>query len=177
MGIWQVTDLRWLSFSILAAVTLVLQTAAIPRLEIQSVRPDLMFILAVHYALWGPWPDAAIAAWVLGLLTGLESLDQIGAHAFCFGLAAWAIIKVRQVVFRDHAVTQFLITFVFTVLVEVAVNLYRRWGVPSVDGGVLWPAVLTAAYTAACAPYLHWLLIRLSRWTGLRNTRGLLTPM
>lgn len=169
--------MRWFSFAILAVVTLVLQTAVVPRLEIQSVRPDLVFILAVHYALWGPWPQAAIAGWILGLLAGLQSADRIGVQAFCFGLAAWAIIKIRQVVFRDHAITQLLITFVFTVLVQMMIGLYRRWGVPLVEGGVLWPTILTGVYTAACAPYLHWLLIRLGRWTGLRVNRGLLTPM
>lgn len=170
------SDMKWFPFAMLTAVAIVLQTAVVPRLDIQSVYPDLMFILAVHYALWGPWPDAAIAAWVLGLVTEMHSLDRMGVHAFCFGLAAWAIIKIRQVVFRDHAITQILITFVFTALVQMAVGYYRQWGAPAAEGSVAWAAILTAAYTAACAPYLHWLLVRLGRWTGLRNTRGLLTP-
>lgn len=168
--------MKWISFAILAGLAIVLQTSATPFLEIQSIRPDLMFILAVHYALWGPWPEAALAAWMLGLLADLQSLDRIGIHAFCFGLAAWAIIRIRQVVFRDHAATQIAITFLFTVLIQLAVAFYRRWGAGESHAAILWPAVLTGIYTAACAPYLHWVLIRLSRWTGLRATRGLLAP-
>lgn len=169
--------MRWFSFAMLAAVTIVLQTSAVPLMEIQSVRPDLMFILAVHYALWGPWPDAAIAAWILGLVVDLNSVGHnIGVNAFCFGLAAWAIMRIRQVVFRDHAITQLLITLVFTVLIQLILGLYRRWGGPTGDGSILWPALMTGVYSAACTPYLHWLLIRLSRWTGLRANRGLLSP-
>ena len=127
--------MRWSSFAILAVVALVLQTSAIPKMEIQSVRPDLMFILAVHYALWGPWPDAAIAAWVLGLVAGTQSADRSGVHAFAFGLAAWAMMRMRQILFRDHAMTQLLITLVFTFLIQVLIGLYRRWGASSSDGG------------------------------------------
>jgi rod shape-determining protein MreD len=168
--------MKWISFAILAGVTVVLQTSATPFVEIQSVRPDLMFILAVHYALWGPWPEAAMAAWILGLVADLQSLDRVGIHALCFGLAAWAIVRIRQIVFRDHAATQIAISFVFTILIQMVVSLYRLWGTGESRAGILWPAVLTGVYTAACAPYLHWLLIRLGRWTGLRATRGLLAP-
>ena len=170
------TIMKWTPFVILAGVTVVLQMSATPYLEIQSIRPDLMFILAAHYALWGPWPDAAIAAWILGLVADMQSLDRLGVHAFSFGLAAWAIMRVRMVVFRDHAATQIVITLLFTVLIQIGVALYRRWGGSGSGGSILWPAILTGFYTAMCAPYLHWLLIRMSRWTGLKANRGLLSP-
>jgi rod shape-determining protein MreD len=169
--------MKWVSFGILAGVTIVLQTAATRYVEIQSIRPDLMLILAVHYALWGPWPEAALAAWILGLVVDLQSLDRIGLHAFSFGLAAWAIVRIRQIVFRDHAATQIVITLLFTILIQIGVALYRRWGVDNpIGGSILWPALLTGLYTAMCAPYLHWLLIRMGRWTGLKASRGLLSP-
>jgi len=168
--------MKWVPFGILAGLTIVLQTSATPYVEVQSIRPDLMLILAVHYALWGPWPDAAIAAWILGLVVDLQSLDRIGIHALSFGLAAWAIMRVRMVVFRDHAATQIVITLLFTILIQVGVALYRRWGAPPQGGAILWPALLTGLYTAMCAPYVHWLLIRMSRWTGLKVNRGLLSP-
>ena len=74
-------SMRWFSFAILAVIALVLQTTVVPRMGIQftrpdlvqSIRPDLVFILAVHYALWGPWPDAAIGAWILGFIASLQS--------------------------------------------------------------------------------------------------------
>lgn len=168
--------MKWGPFIILALIALVLQTSVASWVQIHSVRPDLLLVLAVFYALWGPWPEGAIAAWLLGLLADLHSLDRIGLHALCFGLAALAIVYVRQVVFRDHAVTQIAITFVFAVLVHLLAGAYRSWG-GSGEAGVFTPALLTGVYTAIVAPYVHWLLLRLGRWTGLRPSRGSLRPM
>jgi rod shape-determining protein MreD len=170
--------MKWLSFAILAVLTVVLQTTVVQKMAIQSIWPDWMFVLAAYYALWGPWPEAAIAAWILGLLVDLQSLDRIGLHAFTYGAAAWGIMRLRQVVFRDHPLTQITLTLAFTLGVQLVVGLYRQWG-PGMEVSTTawwWPALFTAVYTAACAPYLHWLLIRLNRWTGLRASRRRLAP-
>jgi len=169
--------MKWPAFVILAVVTLVLQTAVVPLMAIQSIRPSWMFVLAAFYGLWGPWPDAAIAAWLLGLGVDLQSAGagggRIGLYAFCFGGAVWAMIRIRSAFFRDHAVTQFVMTLVFGLAVELLVEGYRRWSVgdASPERGVWWPAFWTALYTAAWAPYLHWVLLRLHRWTGLKPVR------
>ena len=164
--------MRWVPFIILACVTIVCQTTVVPRMTIQSVWPDWMFILAVHYALWGRWPDVAIAAWILGLVVDLHSSDRIGLHACTYGAAAWAIIHLRQALFRDHPLTQVAVTFVFALGIQLIVGWYRRWGEqPTVLDSLWWSAFLTAVYTAVCAPFLHWLLIRLKRWTGLQASR------
>jgi len=166
--------MKWLPFIILAAAFLVCQTTIAPLMAIRSIWPNWMFILAVHYSLWGPWPDAAIGAWILGLCVDLQTLRQpggLGLYAFMFGAAAYAIIHMRQVFFREHPLTQLLITLVFSMIVELVVEGYRAWGlVESVSrGGIFWSSLFTALYTAALAPYLHWPLDYLGRWTGLRT--------
>jgi len=169
--------MKWAPFIILAVITIVCQTTVVPAfMTIHHIWPDLMFILVVHYALWGPWPDVAIAAWILGLTVDLYSLDRIGLHAFCFGAAAWAILRVRQVLFRDHPMTHVAVTLVFAFGVRWMVGFYDWWcdsGGVSL-GSVIWPAFFTALYTAACAPYLLLPLNRLGRWTGLNSPRGYL---
>lgn len=166
--------MRWLPFIILAIVMLVLQGTIVQKIAIRGVWPDWMFILAVYYALWGRWPDAAIAAWILGLLVDLQSRGWIGLNAFCFGGAAWAILYIRQALFRDHPITQVVVTLVFALGVRLAVGGYDAWraggGIPVGEIGSL--AFFTALYTAACAPYVHWALIRVSGWTGLKQAAG-----
>jgi rod shape-determining protein MreD len=164
--------MRWLPFAILAGVGIVCQTTAVQYMRWPGIGPDLMFILAVHYALWGPWPEAAIAGWILGFILDLFTLasgGRIGLHAFCYGAAAWGIIRVRQVVVRNHWMAQMLITLLFALGVEVAVLFYHHWSAPpiSLRGG--WgEAILRAVYTAVLAPVLLWGLMRLGRFTGLR---------
>jgi len=162
--------MKWLPFIILAIVTLICQTTIVPAMAIYSVWPNWMFVLAVHYALWGPWPDVAIGAWLLGLGVDLQTAgdtEHIGLYAFLFGGAAWAIIRVRKVFFSEHALTQILVTGAFALAIELLVEVYRQWGAGVSKATILWPACFTALYTAAWAPYLHWMLIRLRRWTGL----------
>jgi rod shape-determining protein MreD len=167
--------MRWVPFAILALVTIVFQTTIVPMTAVRSVWPEWTFILAVHYALWGPWPDAAIAAWLLGLLVDLQSAppDPIGLHAFCYGACAWAIIRIRSALFRDHPVTHGVVTLVFAFAMQLVIGLYRSWRLSEEGGYEGWvlPAFLTALYTAVWAPLLCWPLIRMGRWTGLRPAR------
>jgi len=165
--------MRWMPFAIVAIMILICQTTIVQVMAIQSVRPNWMFVLAIYYALWGAWPDAAIAAWLLGLAVDLTSLGnggRLGLYAFSFGAAAWAIIKIRSVFFRDHAVTQFAVTLVFSLAVELVVQGYRHWSVfGAMPESRVWAsAFFTAVYTAVCAPYLHWVLFRMRGWTGVR---------
>jgi rod shape-determining protein MreD len=169
--------MKWVPFVILAVVTIVLQTTIVNQtLVIREICPDWMFILAVHYALHGPWPDVAIAAWILGLLVDLQTGDPtgtgtIGLFAFSYGLAACAILRIRRALFREHFVTHIVVTFIFAFCVQFVAQLYFVWRPPTeaarhVSSGLMM-ALLTAVYTAFCAPYLHWALLRLRRWTGL----------
>ncbi len=58
--------------------------SAAPFLEIQSIRVDLMFILAFTTPVRAP-PEAAIAAWILVLIVDLESQDRLGFTRFSSG--------------------------------------------------------------------------------------------
>ena len=169
--------MKWVPFGILALVVIVCQTTVVQAMAIDSIWPEWTFVLAVHYALWGPWPDAAIAAWLLGLVVDLQTSGPtpIGLHAFCYGAAAWMIVRVRQVVFRDHPVTHVLTTLVFAFGVQLLISMYHWWRAPGARGadGLWSTAFFIALYTALWAPVLHWPLIRLGRWTGLRPARRL----
>ena len=170
--------MKWLPFTILAVIVVVFQTTLVPQaLAIRSVWPEWTFILAVHYALWGPWPEAAIAAWLLGLSVDLFTADGAPVHAFGYGAAAWAIIRVRQVLFRDHPLTYMVVTFAFAIGVQLLVGFYRAWRFagPDEGGGIWGPALAVAVYTALWALPFQWVLLRMRRWTGLGPRRRLAT--
>src|SRR5688500_10460745 len=139
--------MKWLPFITLSLTAMVAQTIA-RELAVFSIWPDCIFILAVHYALWAPWPDAAIAPLILGLLLGTGSTEQLGLHAFCYGAAAWGIVQIRQVLFRDHVVTQFVITLLSAFCVQLMVWLLRYWSGLEWPGwkGIVAPAFFTAVY-------------------------------
>lgn len=173
--------MRWLAFGILAVLFVVCQTTFVPRLEVAGTWPNWTFILAVHYALWGAWPEAAIAAWILGLAVDLQTASPypIGLHAFCYGGAAWVILRIRQALFRDHPATYVGITFAFALAIQLLVGLWRLWRVPGEESGpdIFWPSLAIAIHTAVWSLPLHWILIKIGRFTGLRSRRGEFAPI
>lgn len=160
--------MRWLPFAILAGLTLVIQTTSLGRqVAINSIWPEWTFILLVHYALWGPRVEVAVAGCLLGLSVDLLGSDRVGLHAFCYGLTAWAIGRIREVLFRDHPATHLVMTLVFAAVVQALTGCYRWWrlgGEPEF-AALMW----TAAYTALWAPVVHWPLQRMRHWTGLTS--------
>lgn len=165
--------MRWLPFAMLALIAIVCQTTVAHTLAIRSIWPEWTFVLAVHYALWGAWPDAAIAAWVLGLVVDLQTAapNPIGLHAFCYGAAAWVILRLRQLLFRDHPFTHLLVTLILGLGVQCAIAFYYSWRLTSTPANLWTTALGVAIYTAVWAPLLHWPLIRLGWFTGLRPSR------
>lgn len=174
--------MKWLPFLMLLVFTAVLQTTLAPVLAIGPIRPDWMLLLAVHYAIWGRWPDAALAAWGLGFAMDLCSANIPGQgtaalHALTYGAAACAILYLRVDLFREHWLTQPAITFVFTWLVHMVIGLVyvKSSTSPTAPGffGLFGLSFLTALYTAVWTPYLLWPLKKLRKWTGLVKKRDL----
>jgi rod shape-determining protein MreD len=168
--------MRWLPFIILACVCIVLQTTLAERLEINRIRPDLVFLLAVHYALHAASPSALIAAWVLGFMVDLCGQGQLGVYAFAYGGMALIVVQLRDSMFRDHPLTSLFVTLVCTWLVHLFVGIHFMLSHPHTQRPVLemlLHSTYTAMYTAALAPYLHSLLGRLRGILGMAPARRL----
>jgi rod shape-determining protein MreD len=164
---------RWWPFIILALVFLVCQTTFVWRMRIEGYEPNWMLILMIHYALWAPWPDAGLCAWVIGMLVDLQTHSTpLGPHSLCFGLVAWILAQFRNVLFRDHPLTHIFITFVFAFAVQFLLQLYWAWKVPELSRPEIAEAALYySLYTAAWSPVILGVLIKLQGWTGLGPSR------
>ncbi|MBN1345248.1 MAG: rod shape-determining protein MreD [Phycisphaerae bacterium] len=171
--------MRWLPFIILACIGIVLQTTVIYRVELSHGSPDLMFIIAVHYALHAVSPDAMIAAWVLGFLTDLYGPGRLGVFAFGFGLMAIVIVQLRDSMFRDHPLTWMFVTFIGAWLVHFMAGVHFIWVAYPHSGRTIIDVVLcatfTAIYTVVPAPYIHWLFGRFRGLLGLLPAHRLRT--
>lgn len=160
--------MRWIAFAIIVYIVAVLQTAVAPFLKLHGVWPDLMVISAVYFALVAKPVDARMACWVVGLTADLLTLSydgysNVGIRAVSFGLAAIVIVKVRDFFFRESVWSQLFFTFGAKLFVDVAVGLHMLYVLGQMDrfGAILTTAIYQAVYTAALAPYGHWLLRQL----------------
>jgi rod shape-determining protein MreD len=172
--------MRWISFVILLLFVTVLQASVAPFVAVHTIRPDLMIILAVHYALAARGSDAVLAAYFIGLAIDLTSLGfagdaNVGLHALAFGLIATAIVKLRDLTFRESVVTQFLFTFAAKLLLSLMIGVYLLYVLKLEFGWreIITVGAYTAAYTAVLAPYGYWFLRGLRRPLGIGTTHRL----
>src|SRR5262245_23975678 len=111
--------MNWVAFSVVLFVLTVLQTAVAPFIAVHTIRPDLMVIFAVYCALSARTHDALLACWIIGLVIDLASLSyadraNVGFHAFALGLLALAIVKTRDLTFREGIASHLFYTFATT---------------------------------------------------------------
>jgi len=166
--------MRWVAFAILLYIALALQSAAAPFVAVNSIRPDLIVIVAVHYALAARTYDALLACWCLGLAVDLVSISyrghaNVGLHALVLSLLAMPIVKVRSFFFRDSVFTQLVFTFLAKLALDLIVGMHMMWAVGDSSrwGEIAAAAVYSAIYTAVLAPYGHWFLRRFRGVLGI----------
>jgi len=163
--------MRWIGFLILLALAAVLQSTVVSWIRIQRIGPDLVFLLALFYLLYAEPLDALIVAWLAGLTLDLFSQVRLGTFAFSFGLVGLVLVRLRQLVFRDHPVTQLFLALVGCELTQAVARSVTAVLEPRLAWGptdVLLGALYTALYTAVLAPYVLWLLLRFRGVLGVR---------
>lgn len=165
--------MRWLTFALLAVVTICFQTTIAPRLGAFGCYPDFMLILVVHYTLHARSADGLLAGWLLGLLVDLTGVQGLGLVAVVYGLLALGIWPIRDLVFTRHPLTHFSLTFVACLVVQIVLRGYFHLAYPLTGSFLhaLLPSVGSAVYTGLCAVVVHRILLRFSRGLGLRQLK------
>ncbi len=166
--------MRWVTFTILAAIMLTLQSAIAPRLELFGARPDWLLVVVVFFALHASPKDATLGACIVGGCADLMTIERLGFLALSYGLAAVAVASVREYLFRRRAVTQFIVTLIVCLLLRLAWTVYRRMSYDAASSlltTLMIDVLLVSVYTAAWAPFLHTALLGMSRTFGLPRPR------
>ena len=154
--------MRWLTFFILAYVATVLQSTLLGLMTgatVGGATVNLLFILALYYALSARKSDAPWACMALGLMADLASSYPFGAYAAAFAVAGWGVTRIRSHLVGEHPISVLFMSFILTFLLEVIVGAVAfksttPWGY------LLSTALLTAVFTAIAAVPVHWLLRR-----------------
>lgn len=163
--------MRWLTFIVLAAAAICVQTTCAPALGAYLIVPDFMIILLVHYVLNARSPEGLVAGWLLGLLVDLASVERFGVVTCVYALAAAAVFSIRSFVFREHGSTHFAVTLGACLLVQITLRGYFEFAYPlSPDVlAVFLESLVSALYTALWALLCHRALLRFSATLGLQR--------
>jgi rod shape-determining protein MreD len=152
--------------TILAGVALTFEITVLETFSFRGARAEALLALACFAALFARDSRQGLAAaWIMGLVKDLGSAGPLGLHALLFLGAGWVVLQVRQVLYREAALTQLAVAFTATCWVNTASALF----VSATSGGIP-PAViagktiLAALLTAALTPVM---LLMIRRWKWL----------
>ncbi len=162
--------MRWLAFAIIAALTVTIQSAIAPRLAILGVYPDFLVVIVVFYALYARGMDPVIAAWILGFLADLMTVEQMGLMSLSYALAAYVVLAIREYLFRYHAITRFAITLAVCLGIRLMWMAYAQALYPHASwswGGWILESLFVAIYSAVFAVPTTKLLLAIPQALGL----------
>lgn len=171
--------MKWSVFAMFAFATLTLEMSLTGLVQIGSVRPSLLAVLALFIALSASRVTALWACFILGLIADLTSAiayppGQVahlpGPHALGFTFGCALVLQIRAMVMRRQlvAVCVFSGLFVATAsVIVVAIYTTRSW-FPSFapefaefrPAGELMRRWASALYTAIIALPVGYLLLR-----------------
>lgn len=133
-----------------AALMFVLQVTISHRLSYRALRFDLLYLLVAFLALEATPSGALWSALGLGLLRDLGSSGRLGSSAVLMVLGAAGLLDLRGRLFRETALANMLLVFVFVLFCGVVdagvvaiAERYAQWG--TLLGRAMGQALLTAA--------------------------------
>jgi hypothetical protein len=94
---------------------------------------------------------------------GFQSAGNVGVCALALGLIAIPLVKARDLTFRDSIWTALVFSFIAKSGLSILVGVHMLYvsGVEGRFADVATVGLYSAAYTAALAPYVHWMLKQL----------------
>jgi rod shape-determining protein MreD len=155
--------MHWVRFAILILASIVAQASLGDLVAVGSpeVRPDLLLIVMVYFAIHGVPPDAVITSFVTGLARDIVGLT-IGPQMLSFGLCGALLSSIRRTIAIRSVVFQgILILLTGAAAAGLNRGLSVVKGVP-VPGDLLNQILFCPLYSAIIGPAifvpLEWLM-------------------
>jgi rod shape-determining protein MreD len=169
--------MRWLPFFILAYVVLGVQVGLSGYDQIYRGRPNFALLAVVFIAVNAHRDAALLGCFLLGLMQDLLTQVPLGLNALAYGVVGILVIALQEVVYREHFLTHLVLGLAGGLVYAAVVYLHgviytamrgpRAFSRPS-----LAPLLAGAIYTAALAPFVLYLLVRMKRLFGFRPVRS-----
>jgi len=147
-------------------VALAAEVTLLESWSVKGARAEALLALACFAALFArDSQQGLLACWGIGLLKDAGSSGPLGLHALLFAVAGWAVLQVRQVLFRESPVTQLAVGFLAACWVNLAAALFVSITAGGVPFGVMASKTLVSALlTAALTPPLLFFFTQ-ARWS------------
>ncbi len=163
--------MRWITFFILLLLADALQQshlASIPHPNNTPPWPSIEYLpmLAIFYALFAAEAYAPLCGLLCGIAydLGNHGADLVGTTAVPLAVTAWLVVRIRLSIFRDHAISQLLITLLAVLAFALLCLPMRSLAKAPFEGHSVWTHFISLAgnaiYTALVAPAFYWFFFR-----------------
>jgi rod shape-determining protein MreD len=172
--------MRWITYFILAYLTLGLQIGLAPYLRYQGAAPNLVLLAVIFIAINAPHDAALLGAFALGVLQDLLTQQQPGLFALSYGLVAMFVVSTQQVVYKSHPLTHLSLAVAAGLMTACIILLHGwlhppgpKWAEGHMAAARLSPGVefTRVIYTAVLAPFVLGVLQRMKRAFAFQPAR------
>ncbi len=134
----------WPALALLALVTLLLRSTALPALAARGIVVDVLAFAAVYWALRSGETGGCLFGFALGLAADLDAAHWPGRHALALTLVGYAVGRMSHTLVREQSRTH-------AVMLLLATIVHQSWiGSFEAAAGGAWGHVL-ARVLSACA--------------------------
>jgi rod shape-determining protein MreD len=161
--------MRWWRFTFLIILVAVLQTsAAMNLLSLTDLRikPDILLILLVYFAVYCDSYDAVIISFALGFAADITGA-VMGPHFISYGIIGTAVAHIRKIILLKTTRQQALTIFITGILTEAVALVLAGLKAPGLAKTGVFEVVAVATYSAILWFLIKWLVGAAGKWLGV----------
>ena len=165
--------MHWLRFAGVILIATVLQLSNVLDLIALTrfnIKPDLLLILMVFFAIHCKTHDAIITAFVIGFAADMCG-GVLGSHIISYGLLGSLLAYIRQMIVIKKMVQQAATIFVIGVSAGLLVQFVSALKANITTENVYMVLAGNSLYSAAIGPYLCSAAAIVAGWLGVKKYR------
>lgn len=170
--------MRYFTMTILFLVSLILQSTVFSHLNIAGIKPDLVLVFIVFYALLNGPKEGALIGFVGGMLQDLLFGQDLGMNTVAKTVVGYTFGVLEKKIYKDNILIPMVALFLGTFLNETILYLLRFFSyvIRPTHGSVgsyllAFKGVIfyVAIYNACFAPFIYRRFYRSSHKGWLQN--------
>ena len=148
--------MRWLRFAAFILIVTVLQASLLGMVAVTklNIRPNLLLILLVFFAIYCNTTDAIITSFAIGFAADISIASAMGSQTISFGLLGTALAYLHRVIAIRKMPYQSLAVFITGSLVGALAHLLALLKGQAAISNIFTVILGTALYSAIVGPFL-----------------------
>ncbi|MHC4758797.1 MAG: rod shape-determining protein MreD, partial [Planctomycetota bacterium] len=142
--------MRWIRFALLVLVTAILQAGLVNVLSLTSlnIKPDLLLILMVFFAVFSNTRDSIITSFSIGFASDITGTAAMGSGMLSFGICGTILAYMTRLIIIRKMPHQALIIFLTASLTGLCVHLLNAIKTPQTPDFIYSAILGMALYSA-----------------------------